>query len=255
MKFLRRLFLLCFLAAVAFGSWKYRDQISVFYHRHFTTKESVEIKPDPERYRALIKELERERRLLEGRYATARTPQEIKQVKKEARVILERELPKLMRCWLGTPWDFNGTAQEPGSGKIACGYFVSTIMRDAGFKIERIRLAQQPSQNIIATFLPKKHMHIRVGKNYDDYLAELISRGAGIHIVGLDRHVAFLVVNPQEGVRFIHSSRSSAKSVVDESRDHAYALKGSNYRVNGNITANDRVLHAWLTRTPFATKR
>ena len=39
--------------------------------------------------------------------------------------------------WMGTPWDFYGTTQQPGRGKIACGYFVTTVLRDAGVRLRR----------------------------------------------------------------------------------------------------------------------
>lgn len=45
-----------------------------------------------------------------------------------SRIIID----SLMPCWYGTPWDFNGCTTEPGKGSIACGYFVSTVLRDAG---------------------------------------------------------------------------------------------------------------------------
>ena len=71
----------------------------------------------------------------------------------DARLILELMMPEMMRCWLGTPYDFNGTAEKPGDGKIACGYFVSTVIRDTGFRVNRFKFAQQPSENILRTFI------------------------------------------------------------------------------------------------------
>ena len=100
-----------------------------------------------------------------------------------------------MQCWLGTPWDFNGTAHEPGTGKVACGYFVSSVLQDAGFRVEWAPLAQQASQNILRTFLSAEEMKIRVGMDYDRFLNEVLSSGRGIYIVGLDSHVAFLVLS------------------------------------------------------------
>ena len=37
-------------------------------------------------------------------------------VEGDARLVLEHALPAMMRCRLGTPWDFNGTAKGPGAG-------------------------------------------------------------------------------------------------------------------------------------------
>ena len=67
--------------------------------------------------------------------------------------LLEVLQTDIFPAWYGTTWDFNGISQTPGEGKIACGYFVSTCLRDAGFNVPRIRMAQQPSQRIIGQYL------------------------------------------------------------------------------------------------------
>lgn len=249
MKPLLKLAFLAFLISGAWTGWKHQDQLVSFYNGHFKKDESsyAEFVPDPERYQKLKSELSEKHRKLSIQYEKARTAREISAVHREARETLESALPEMMRCWLGTPWDFNGTAKTPGSGKIACGYYVSTIMQDVGFKVKRVQLAQQASQNIIKTFVPKSDMHIRTQLSYDDFLEQVKSRGPGVRIVGLDRHVAFLVV-PEDGeIRFIHSSGASPKRVVDEDRENADVLRRSKYRVTGNITRNDQVIHKWLT--------
>ncbi len=255
---LRRFLILLVLAGSAYTGWKYRDSLLHFYHHHiaFTDSAHTGQRPQPQQYQKLIAELSQKKNSLASRYAQARSAQELSTIISESRRTLEEILPQMMRCWLGTPWDFNGTCQLPGSGKIACGYFVSTILRDAGFKVERIRLAQQPSQNIIATFLPRREMHISSGQAYPDFIAQVISRGPGIKIVGLDKHVAFLVI-PASGdraPRFIHSSGGSPKCVVDEDRENATALKNSRYRVIGNITGDDDVIHRWLLGQAWPTR-
>ena len=257
MKSIRRLALLSLLLAGVAVGWIYRAPLLAFYRTHFASHSGSEeeLTPDPERYQILVAELKNDRRELAARYREARTAQEITAVINESRDLLEARLPEMMRCWLGTPWDFNGTCQTPGSGKIACGYFVSTILRDAGFQVERIRLAQQPSQGIIRTFMARKKMHIRAGLSYSEFLEEVTDRGPGIRIVGLDRHVAFLVVTPANEIRFIHASGASPYCVVDESRDHATSLRNSKYRVTGNLTRNPEVIHGWLTGEAWPTHR
>ncbi|MGJ8696947.1 MAG: hypothetical protein ACSHYF_11550 [Verrucomicrobiaceae bacterium] len=253
---MKRLLTLLILGAIAYGGWTYRDQIeAVVREFHETRISKAKPVPDPDLYEELKLELELKRAHLAHRYQSARTAAEITSIQQEARAALEESLPKLMRCWLGTDWDFNGTSQIPGEGNIACGYFVSTVLRDAGFQVERIRLAQQASQNIIGTFLPRDHMHVRANLNYDLFLSEVASRGPGIRIVGLDRHVAFLVVQDDGEVRFIHSSGGAAKSVVDQDRENAHALRASEYRVTGNITRNDEIIHQWLTGAKWKTQR
>lgn len=243
------------LAGVAFG-WIYRQPLVDFYHHHLSRTEAPSrprFKPDPERYQELIAKINQGRENLAVRYSGARSAEEISQVITDAQQFLEEMLPEMMRCWLGTPWAFSGTCQTPGSGKIACGYFVSTIMRDAGFKVERIPLAQQASQRIIRTFVDRQRMHIRTNLNYAGFLDEVIARGPGIRIVGLDKHVAFLVVTQVGEVRFIHASGADPYCVVDESREQAGSLKRSRYRVTANLTRNPEVIHGWLTGATWPT--
>jgi len=257
MKQLKRILFLLMAGGAIFFGWYFRDPIASLYQNltHEPAAENPRGTPNPELYQELIEGLQVKQLALAERYRKARTAPEISQVIKDSRSTLHQDLPALMRCWLGTDWDFNGTCTKPGAGKIACGYFVSTILRDAGFKVERIRLAQQPSQNIIATFLPRKEMHVRAGISYDDFLSEVISRGPGIRIVGLDKHVAFIVVEENQTIRFIHSSGGYPYCVVDEDRDNATALINSQYRVTGDFTHSDEVIHRWLVGEKWPTKR
>lgn len=210
-------------------------------------------KPRPEDYRALIEDAGRWRKDLAARYRKASDSAERDQVLVEVRHFLETLLPSMMRCWLGTPWDFNGTAKGPGEGKIACGYFVSTVLRDSGFRVNRYQLAKQPSQNILRTFLPHKSLLLRVGVPYETFASEARSLEPGTYIIGLDTHVAFMVVKDGH-FRFIHSSGSQPWCVVDESEAEASVLKSSNYRVLGNLSADRRVLVRWLLEEPLQVR-
>lgn len=206
--------------------------------------------PDPETNAALKSSLAEWRASLATRYAAAPNDAARREILDDARVLLESSLPAMMRTWLGTPWDFHGTAPQPGDGKIACGYFVSTVLRDAGFKVHRYRLAQQPSENIMRTFLPRSSCKLSAGVDYHLFADALESAEPGIYIVGLDTHVGFVVV--RDGTfRFIHSSGSRPWAVVDESREQAVVLRNSNWRMLGNLTSDREVLRKWLAGTNF----
>jgi len=209
--------------------------------------------PDPTTYAVTVEDIEFHRKKLSKQYQLAQSESEQQQIIASARSLLELTMPSLMNCWLGTPWDFNGTATKPGDGKIACGYFVATIMRDSGFDVQRISLAQQASQNIILTFLSREELQIKTGMDYQDYMDQVRKLPHGIYIIGLDKHVGFLVHN-DAGLRFIHSG-GLLKRVVSELQPDAYSIEQSNYRVIGNITANDEVITRWLQQKPFLTKR
>jgi hypothetical protein len=203
------------------------------------------MQPDPQRYAVLVSELERWRAELAERHRKARNEAERAAAEQDARVILERVLPAMMRCWLGTPWDFNGTAEKPGGGRIACGYFVSTVLRDAGFRVDRYQLAQQPSENILRSFLQSSSCSLTVGKPYETFADEVTHAKPGVYLVGLDTHVAFLV-NDGHDFRFIHASGSRPWCVVVEGRRDAGVLQRSNWRMLGHFTGDPQVIRGWL---------
>lgn len=47
---------------------------------------------------------------------------------------------------IGTKWDYNRTTEIPRTGSIACEYFVTTVLRDAGVRLSRSKLAQLASE-------------------------------------------------------------------------------------------------------------
>ncbi len=251
--------LLVFLTVIALAAavgWPFRSKIETWWQLSGIPLGSpgpALPRPDAERYATLKSEVERWRKDLSAKHAKARTAAEKDQVLAQSRRFLEAVLPEMMRCWMGTKWDFNGTSEVPGEGSIACGYFVATVLRDAGFRIDRYKLARQPSQNILRSFLPREALSLKVGVPYDRYAGELETAEPGIRIVGLDSHVAFLVTGP-DGFRFIHSSGSKPWCVVDEGRGDADVLRRSNYRVQGLLTADKPLLRRWLAGEKLPVK-
>lgn len=251
--------LLTFLALAGFlcaVCWHFRGPLATAWQsvgRPLDLSETRLPKPDPERYATMKEEVERWRKDLAAKHAKAKTLPEKEQVLVETRHFLEKVLPEMMRCWLGTQWNFHGTTEVPGQGNIACGYFVATVLRDAGFRVDRYKLAQQPSQNILRSFLPRESLSLRVGVPYETYAAEMRASEPGIRIVGLDSHVAFMVTGP-DGFRFIHSSGSKPWCVVDEGEKDAEVLRRSNYRVQGSLTADREVLRRWLAGKKIEVK-
>lgn len=249
----RALLVLVLCAAAGLLWWKW-DVIYGRIETKLADPSTIGPQPDLETYLVLSRDLNRHRDRLSAKLAAATTPAEEEAVVAEARTLLEYALPRLMHCWLGTPWDFHGSAHQPGTDAVACGYFVSSVLQDAGFNVEWGALAQQPSQSIIATFLPREDMTIRVGDEYDEFMDAMQAMEPGIYLVGLDSHVGFLLVAPDQ-LRFIHASGSPPQCVVNESREEAGTLKRSRYRVVGNLTANHAVVQSWLANNKFVTRR
>ncbi|QTN30796.1 hypothetical protein HZ994_00110 [Akkermansiaceae bacterium] len=229
---------------VAVGWWVWKAERDGTFQILFTGKQQAV--PDTARYEVLVAELQRWREELARGYAKARTDEQRQAVEKDARVILEIILPEMMRCWVGTPYDFNGTAEKPGKERIACGYYVSTVIRDAGFRVDRYKLAQQPSENILRTFLPGDSCMLRVGEDYPKYADWVERLEPGVYLLGLDTHVGFIVVR-SDGMHFFHSSGADEVGVVEENRDNAWALRKSKWRMLGHLTADSGVMRNWLT--------
>lgn len=159
---------------------------------------------------------------------------------------LEQVLVKnLFPYWYGTPWDFNGTTQTPGQGEIACGYFVTTLLRDAGVDLQRVKLAQQASSLIIKTL-----QHGKSGKWYrtsaSDFLSKMKGMPKGLYLVGLDIHVGFLH-HTDDGIWFVHASYDSPVEVVREKAATSNVFHASGLFVLGKLTVgNDWLVEQWL---------
>jgi hypothetical protein len=140
----------------------------------------------------------------------------------------------LIPCWYGTPWDFNGTTEIPGSGKIACGYFVTTVLRDAGLPVQRIKMAQCASEEMIKALCRRETISRYSQAPVNDFIAGIKNSGKGIYITGLDNHTGFIYYDGIE-VYFIHASYIGPKCVVKEAAAASSILALSKYRVKGKL--------------------
>jgi len=145
-------------------------------------------------------------------------------------------------AWYGTPWDFNGISNVPGEGNIACGYFVSTTLKHAGFNLNRYKLAQQASSVIVAAICGKSKTTRY--NSVASILGHLKKQPDGLYVVGLDYHVGFLAVK-SGAVDFVHSDYFSNQVKRERAKDAA-AFSGSQLFVLGEISDNDALMKNWL---------
>lgn len=150
----------------------------------------------------------------------------------------------LFPYWSGTRWGFNGTTETPGEGRIACGYFVTTVLRDAGCKVDRIRMARLASEEFIKEVVAEKNIKRYSKIPLTDFLADIRKKKNQLYIVGLDSHVGFLSCEENE-CWFIHSSGGFPWAVIKEKAEESNALEHSNYRVTGCITSDEKFLERW----------
>jgi hypothetical protein len=188
---------------------------------------------------------------LARRYANAPDRPRARAVLAEAETTLVHTVTRvLFPPWHGTPWDFNGTTEVPGQGMIACGYFVSTVLRDAGLRVQRIRLAQQSAEIIVRTLCRETHIKRFRDTPLRTFVETIAAWGSGLYVVGLDCHVGFLLCD-SSGVRFVHSTYVGPSMVIDEPADSSVVLEWSRYRVVGALSRDPNVLDAWLRQRPI----
>ncbi|MEI7822731.1 MAG: hypothetical protein WCK55_17605 [Verrucomicrobiota bacterium] len=171
----------------------------------------------------------------------------------DARLLYCRSFVELASQWMGTAWDFNGTTQKPREGKIACGYFVTTLLRDAGFDVERSKLGQQASEVISTTMTTREFIRTRSGESLAVFVTACRKHQAGVYLVGLDSHTGYLVNDGAE-LWFVHAAYDEAARyvVVEKAGESAY-LEGSKYRQVAFFTEDKNFLLGWLSDKKWVT--
>jgi hypothetical protein len=213
---------------------------------HCCADEAQSLAEKQKAYPALVASIETKRLKFDERWSTASATQQAP-ILIEARSFLEKTITEdLFPCWMGTTWDFNGVSQKPGGGAIACGYFVSTILRDAGYKVERAKLGQQASQIIIKTMTTDDQIKITSNSSMENMVQVFKNRGDGLYIVGLDSHTGFVTVKG-DTITFVHSNYyTPPRAVSAEPLQGRNPFADSKYRVIGKL-AGDESVKRWIT--------
>lgn len=214
---------------------------------------SAETGPDLQaaaEYKPRVARLAARRTALAARYRQAGTASGKAAVLQQARQLLVASLDTVIwPAWYGTPWAFYGVSQQPQHDSIACGYFVTTTLRDAGLRLDRVALAKTTSEKLIQNLTDEAHIRRYRLVPQARFVQQVQQLGDGLYLVGLDFHVGFLRVQ-QGQVRFIHSTYLGAGQVVNEDAATSAALR-SKYRVVGRISADARLLESWLQQRRF----
>lgn len=150
--------------------------------------------------------------------------------------------------WYGTSWSFYGQTRIPKYGSIACGYFVTTILYDAGFDIPRVEWAKLASEVFIKKFSRDiKRFRNEPIENIKNYA---LNKSNGLYIVGLDCHVGF-VFKYNDTVKFIHSNYYEPEiGVMSQDFEGNNPLDNSSYVVLGKILDKDALIK-WLNQSKF----
>jgi hypothetical protein len=148
--------------------------------------------------------------------------------------------------WFGTRWSFYGNTTIPGDGSIACGYFVTTTLSHAGVKLNRVKLAQCASEEMIRSLVQKQNITHFNSLSFQNFINGISKKGKGIYIIGLDNHTGFIYIDSINEVRFIHSSGRFPFCVINEKASESVVLEKSNYKVVGKISDDDVFLNNYF---------
>lgn len=181
---------------------------------------------------------------LNQKYQKADSTQKDSLITTTKAILFDKLTKEIISSWYGTKWDYNGTTETPKEGAIACGYFVTTTLRDLGFDLNRYKYAQMASESMILKFTSQVK---RFSEVEDDVLLNYFEKfPSGIFIVGLDSHTGY-IVKDKSGILFIHAVKyEDLDGVVkqDLKEEDNLALLSS-YKVVGEILT-DEMVRKWL---------
>jgi len=177
------------------------------------------------------------------KYLSADSIDKLAIIDSAANYITKTSLNDIFPFWYGTPWDFDGYTEKPNDGVIACGYFVSTTLRDVGFNLNRFKMAQQAGLFEAKTLQMKKKV-IEFTEDDEDIKETILEKlKPSLYFVGLDNHVGYIWVNNHE-VYFIHSNYMH-NSVELEYAETSEPFISENYYI-ADISLNDSLTKKWI---------
>jgi len=154
---------------------------------------------------------------------------------------------KIIPHWLGTPWSFEGHTSVPQSGEIACGYFVSTTLKDVGFNLNRYKFAQQLPVNEAKTLsLGKPLLEINNNSTFEriNSLKQLLKEG--IYFIGFDQSHVGYIQKKNNQLFLIHSNYIGAEGVVIEKIEDSEVFSYYNRIYIAEISHNNVLFQKWV---------
>ena len=158
-------------------------------------------------------------------------------------LLTERIIPH----WLGTPWSFEGHTSVPGSGEIACGYFVSTTLKDMGFNLDRYKFAQQLPIHEAKTLALGKPLLEIYSNSSDERIAILRDTlKEGIYFLGFDQNHVGYIQKKNSDLFVIHSNYIGAEGVVIEKIEDSQVFSYFDRIYIADISHNRALLTKWV---------
>ncbi len=158
-------------------------------------------------------------------------------------LLLNRVIP----YWYGTKWSFEGYTSIPRQGEIACGYLVSTTLRDIGININRYKLAQQSPINVAKTINIDKPVLKISNTSIDENIKELKKiLKEGIYLIGFDQSHVGYILKRQGELYLIHSNYFDSRRVEIERIEKSLVFLNYNRFYIAEISTNKSLINKWL---------
>ncbi len=191
-------------------------------------------------YPEKIKEIEEERIRVQKLYLSADSITKDSIISESRKYLIITLKNEILPAWYGTPWSYGGMTKLPGKGSIACGYFITNVLCDIGYKIPRIKWAQSASEtfiNILSEYNVKRFRK----KSLEELKKYIVLLGEGIYLIGLDNHVGFIIYSNNQ-INFTHSNYyNPSVGVMSQDLFSLSPLTNSSYRVIGKLFSNQMV--------------
>ncbi len=149
--------------------------------------------------------------------------------------------------WLGTPWSFEGHTSIPGSGEIACGYFVSTTLKDMGFSLDRYKFAQQlPIHEAKTLALSSPLLEINNNSITERITILKDKLKEGIYFIGFDQSHVGYIQKKNSQLFVIHSNYIGSEGVIIERIEDSQVFSYYRRIYIADISRNRALLSKWV---------
>lgn len=162
-------------------------------------------------------------------------------------------LNRIIPFWEGTPWSFEGHTAIPKKGEIACGYFVSTTLRDVGLQLNRYKLAQKnPIDEAHSLAIDTKVIEISEGSEKENILTIKQCLKDGIHFIGFNSSHVGYILKEKDQLYLIHSNYIGYKGVEIETIEKSIVFSNYDTFYLAEISTNKTLLERWVSGAEIA---
>ncbi len=156
---------------------------------------------------------------------------------------------QIIPYWYGTSWDFEGHTSTPLQGDVACGYFVSTTLRDLGINLNRYKLAQQSPLYEAKSLQIEGVVNKLTESSIDDYVSKINDTlKEGIYFLGFgEGHVGFLY-KEKSNIYIIHSNYMKGEVMV-EPIEKSDVFNSYSFFYIVALSTNKILLNKWLNQS------